>query len=149
MDNNGVYLNYEMYQPLLEKYCIDYIPPLCIIGNPSEDKLWELTQKNTYLVKDQEGVGEGIVIKNYEYRNKYGRQTWAKLVTNEFKDKHRREMGSPELFEKIETECKIVDRFLTEAMIQKTFDKIKTKYGGFKSEYIGELLGTTWHELFN
>ena len=80
-----VSLRYEIYKPLLENYNIDYIPPICKIENPTYERMIELLDKNTYLIKDGAGTGEGIVIKNYDYRNKFGRQTWAKIVRNDLK----------------------------------------------------------------
>lgn len=91
-DDNGEtrYIPYEEYQKQLELYNIDYIPPICKIENPTYERMIELLDKNTYLIKDGAGTGEGIVIKNYDYRNKFGRQTWAKIVRNDFKTEHHK-----------------------------------------------------------
>ena len=86
------YLPYEEYQELCERYAIDYLPPVAIINNPSYDNLLAVLQRNVFLIKDGCGVGEGIVIKRYNYKNKYGRTTWAKIVTSEFKEKHAKVM---------------------------------------------------------
>ena len=43
----------------------------------------------------EDGVPEGVVIKNYNYENKYGRTTWAKIISEDFystkKDNHQNE----------------------------------------------------------
>ena len=51
-------------------------------------------EKNVFLIEDGKGAGEGIVIKNYDFRNRYNRNTFAKIVTSEFKEKHAKEMGA-------------------------------------------------------
>ena len=64
------YLPYEEYVPLLEEHDIKYIPLLNkIFDGEYEDFVKEL-DNNTFLIKVDNGVGEGIVIKNYEYTNK-------------------------------------------------------------------------------
>jgi hypothetical protein len=52
-----------------------------------------LLDKNTHLMQDGE-IGEGIVIKNYDYVNKWGRVVWAKIVRNEFKERHVKNSGA-------------------------------------------------------
>ena len=38
---NGEMLSYEAYKPILDRYKIDYIPPLCIFKNPTEEMLYK------------------------------------------------------------------------------------------------------------
>ena len=80
--------------------------------------------KNVFLIKDGAGVGEGLVIKNYSYQNKFGRVIWAKLITNAFKEKHHQVMGAPEMNTQIQVEQAIVDEYVTEAFVEKEFNKI-------------------------
>ena len=80
-DETNKFLPYEEYVELLNKYSIECIHPLVIINNPSEEQLIHtMTELNTYLIKDGKGVGEGIVIKNYDYINRFGQVIWAKMV---------------------------------------------------------------------
>ena len=80
------YLNYEVYKQFLDEFEIDYIPPIAKVKNPTYDTLVRFLEKTgEFLVRDGSGLGEGIVIKNYDYTNKYGRKTWAKIVATEFK----------------------------------------------------------------
>lgn len=140
------YLPYEYYSMLLARYGIEYISPIRIIRNGSLDNFIKCLDENTYLIKDGEGCGEGIVIKNYEYRNKYGRQTWAKIVTSEFKEKHRKEMGAP-VTEADLVEARIVDKYVTEAFVEKEYAKIVTENDGWSSRMIPQLLSRVYHEL--
>lgn len=143
------YMPYEVYITILSKYYIDYIPALCKINNPTKDKLVEMLDKSTYLVKDGFGSGEGIVIKNYDYKNRFGRIAWAKIVKNEFKDMHYKNgmFGVAEIKCKSEVEDKIVEKYVTEALIDKEYSKIKLESGGWQSKYIPRLLNTVFYCL--
>jgi len=128
------YLSYEQYKPLLEEWMIDYIPCLAKIKNPDYNMLLSQLNTNFFLIKDGEGVGEGIVIKNYDYKNKYGRTTWAKIVTNEFKEKHRRKEGPTEKTNRTRVEERIIEDYITESLIEKTYSKIVLERGGWSSK---------------
>ena len=144
-DGTELPLHYREYEPLLEKYDIDYIPPIARIEFPTEERLYSLLKENTFLIQDEKGAGEGIVIKNYDFINKFGRIAWAKIVTNEFKSKHFKALKDPVLKESIER--KIVDRFCTPSFIEKEYQKIVTEKDGWSSKYIPMLLGRVYHEF--
>ena len=77
-EEGGRYLSYEEYSSELDEFNIEYIPVFAILNHPTIDDILALAKKNHYLIPDEENVGEGIVVKTYDYRNKYGRQTWGK-----------------------------------------------------------------------
>ena len=92
-------------------------------------------------------TGEGIVIKNYDFYNKYGRQTWAKIVTAEFKEKHYKTMGSP-VFENKMIEQTIVDEYITPSLIEKEYSKIVNENNGeWSSKMIPRLLSVVYYSL--
>lgn len=141
------YLNYNEYQPMLEAYKIDYIPCIATIKNGTYEQFIHQLERNDFLIEDGKGTGEGLVIKNYTYRNKYGRQTWAKVVTSDFKEKHAKVMGAPEIDGKKMIEDEIVKNYCTTALIEKTFAKIENENDGWSSKYIPQLLGRVYHDL--
>jgi hypothetical protein len=98
------------------------------------------------IIKDGAGVGEGIVIKNYDFVNKYGRVTWAKLVTNEFKEAHHKEMGAPLIGGEI-VEEKIVTKLVTQSLVDKVVAKIINEQGGWSSKNIPQLINTVFYDL--
>lgn len=80
------YLPYEEYSKMLDDYGIhNYLKPLAILENPDYDEVEKYTESNVFLMT--EGVGEGVVIKNYDYINRFGRIVWAKVVREGFKVK--------------------------------------------------------------
>lgn len=139
------HLHYEFYQPMLDEFGIEYIPPICKVSNPSYDRLVAQLEKNGYLIEDGQGSGEGIVIKNYEYRNKFGRQTWAKIVKNEFKASHAK-VKVTELSETKIIEQDIVDKYVTKSLCEKEYAKIDNE-SGWSSKSIPQLLNVVYYCL--
>jgi len=146
-DDKLKYISYEDYKPLLEKFGINYIPAICSITNASYEQLVNQLIKNVFLIEDGKGIGEGIVIKNYEYKNKYGRQTWAKIVTSEFKEKHSKEMGASEMKGKKLIEEEIAKKYVTKALCEKVRSKIEIETDGFSSKQIPQLLGMVYYDI--
>lgn len=145
-DGGLEYIPYDIYKPWLEEFELDYIMPIAIIKNGEYDNFVHCLEQNVFLVKDGLGVGEGIVIKNYDYYNQWGNQIWAKIVTSEFKERHYKVMGCPEIENKM-IEQAIVDRFVTSAFIEKEYAKILEEKGGWQQQYIPYLFSKIFHEL--
>jgi len=142
-----MYLPYNSYQHILNDIGIEYIPPLSICQNGDYERFVKHLEGNNYLIEDGKGNGEGIVIKNYSFQNKYGRTTWAKIVTSEFREKHAKEMGAPNANMKSPIEHLIVDEYVTEALCEKVLEKIRLDNDGFSSKNIPQLLNTVYHDL--
>ena len=139
---DGSYLPYEEYNTLLSIYGIPTIPVLLVKANPSLSELNELLSNNTYLIS--EGIGEGIVIKNYNYTNKYGRKTWAKVIADEFKV--QKGTSTKDISEQKPIEFQIVETFVTEAFVRKELAKIEL-VEPWTPKLIPKLLNTIFHEL--
>lgn len=146
MDQYGNLIPYESYQPLLVPHGLDYIAPLAIITNGEYDQFVNQLSANVFLIEDGKGAGEGIVIKRYDFRNKFGRQTWAKIVTSEFKERHAKEMGAPVHAERALVEKEISDKFVTMALVDKEYAKIVAE-SGWSSKMIPRLLNVVFYCL--
>lgn len=141
-------LPYDQYLPMLQKYNLDFIIPLAIINNPTYDNLVAKLPANTFLIEDGKGDGEGIVIKNYDYINKYGRQTWAKIVKTEFKEKNVLAMGLKPTDGSFQVEEAITSEFIDGVMIDKILANIKNETNqNWRSEFIPRLLSTVYYEF--
>lgn len=148
VEKNGVYLNYDTYIEYLEEFGINYIPAICKVANPDIDGLISLLDKNIYLMKDGSGCGEGIVIKNYEWRNNNNHQKWMKVVCNEFKTGlYKRTCQEFNLKKSIEQ--KIIDKYVSIPFVEKEWmkicndEKIQIKYR------ITVFLNKVYYELVN
>lgn len=140
------FIPYDEYQPYLEQFGIEYIPCQKIIVNPTLDQLIYEVKTNTYLINEGQGIGEGVVIKQYGYKNKWGQTTWAKLISSSFKETHMKSW-KPTVLEVETLESKIVDEYVTTHLIDKVVDKIRVQHGSFEAKNIGQLLGMVWHDL--
>lgn len=144
-DNTGLHTHYNSYSPLLEEYGLDYLAPLAIIRNGTDESFRKMVEKNVFLIEEGKGYGEGVVIKNYGWRNRFGREIWAKVIANSFKEIHHKEMGAPEIGG-LAVEEKIVDEFVTEHLVDKVYEKIKNE-DGWHSKSIPRLLNTVYYDL--
>jgi len=145
-DSTLNYIPYDVYKPLLEAHSIDYIPVIAKITNGSYEQFVNQLINNIYLIEDGKGAGEGIVVKRYDFRNRFNRQTWAKIVTSEFKEKHHKEMGPPEIKGERMIEQEIATQFVTQALVDKEFSKIES-IDGWSSKFIPRLLNTVYYSV--
>ena len=145
-DETQQFIPYEEYQPWLEQYKIDYIPCFWKAKNLSYEQAVHYAKECRFLLKEDCPMGEGVVIKNYNWINQFGRQTWAKVVTAEFKAEHVRAMGPMEHETKL-VEDTIVNYAVTPALVEKEYTKIVVENGGWSSKYIPRLLETMYYCL--
>lgn len=128
---------------------IDVVRPLAVAKQLGITALKRSADENYFLMKEGE-VGEGVVVKKYNFVNKYGRTVWAKYVRTEFTAKHIKEMG-PRVINSMDClEQTIVDDYLTEHLILKTYEKLRDKYefpGDLPSRHIAELLQTVFYDF--
>jgi hypothetical protein len=151
------YMHYADYSELLEGYEINYIPPLSIVVDGNYEKYCELLSVNDYLMQNG-AIGEGVVLKNYRFLNRYGHFVYAKIVRSEFRDTFRKKWAAPKI-KMFPTEKKIVDKYLTIPLVEKEFGKLKNgEYivekkndtccggrGGWTSKMIPQLFGRITH----
>ena len=126
-NNKEQYLHYEQYEPTIKGVGLDVIEPLCIFTNPSGSQLQHEAEANTYLIMDGAGAGEGIVLKNYAWVSSNGKQPWAKIVRNEFKEENKRAFGTTEKHGEWQVEADIAEEYVTQALVEKTRAKIVTE----------------------
>lgn len=145
---NDKYVSYDMYKPLLDEYELDYIPCMSIIKNAVYDNLLVEVKNNNFLIRDGEGSGEGIVIKNYDYQNRFGRTVFAKIITNAFKEKHQKTKGAIQKDLPM-IEQQIIDKWVDSHFVNKVYAKIVNESDGWNSKYIPRLFDTVYYDLVN
>ena len=127
------------------------VPCLAILENPTESVLLTIAQeKNEFLLTESHKAGEGIVIKNYDYRDSWGNYQVGKLVLDEFKE--RKNKGKAISVENVEQE--IVDRYVTDAELGKTLHKVLTllelpQADNNNSKFNGCFISLVWKDLLN
>lgn len=65
------------------------------------------------------GKAEGIVIKNYNHLNKYGRPLFAKIVSEQFKELQAPKDKSSKEYQDYRDSAELVEKYATEARIRK------------------------------
>jgi len=147
-DEAEQYLPYDKYADLCSHYLLPFpvIAPIEIIENSSLDHMNKLLDRNTYLIADGNGSGEGIVIKRYDYANRFGRTTWAKIVRNEFKERNLEAFGTPTVAMQAHLEQSIAIEYVTRGRVSKLLDKMRDE-SPLTSKRIPELLGRIWNEI--
>lgn len=143
-DGSERYLSYYDYVFSLVEFDIEFIPRICTCIDPTAEQIAELQNNCTFLMKEG-SLGEGIVIKNYQFVNKFGRTTWAKIVRPIVK-------AAVKLYRPIsgaEVEQSIVDSFVTPEFVEKEFAKISIEHDGFNKSLIPKFLGIAWYTFIN
>lgn len=142
-DTTDEFVPYTEYQTVLAEFGFDYIPVLATITNPTVEALQKFLEKNMFLIEDGKGAGEGIVIKRYDFKNRFGRTVWAKIVRNEFKEQHVVTFGASEV------KCGVPDEvvFAQELVTRGRLDKALADLQPWTSKRIPELFGRVYHEL--
>lgn len=139
------YVPDTIWRELLEAYDLTpwCIPILATIENPTEDQLMELAKNNKFLLDHANHAGEGIVIRNPDFRNRWGHYEIAKIVLDEY-IQEQKSKKKPQITPG-EVEQSIVDLYATEAELSKAKNKVcvilgteefDTKSGKFIGMYL-------------
>jgi hypothetical protein len=91
-----------------------------------------------------ECAAEGVVVKRYDFVNRYFRTTWAKVVTSDFKEIFKINMGGTR---KDPYEIIFANRAASDSVIAKVIAKIENEEGRrLIPEDMNRLIGTVWHD---
>lgn len=145
--NEERYLNYHEWVDMAQHFKFDFVPCLMVLKNVDYDSLLKQLEANTFLVQDGKGIGEGIVVKNYDYTNQWGNTVFAKVVATKFKDEHMKFKLNKKEVPMIEQQ--FVDGAVDQHLIDKTFAKIANDNEGWNSKYIPQLLGRVQYDAIN
>lgn len=141
------YISYEEYSKLLKNYNIEFLPCIKKLSNTNNYDIIKCLELNGYLTTD--GIGEGIVIKNYDYINDLKvsvyQKHWFKVVTQEFLEKKQNKYGSSAINKNKTIEEKIIDYYLTESFIRKEYAKIINNNSNVSKE---KLIPMTLNKIF-
>lgn len=156
----GHYENIEDYHDELDEYIkdnpvIEQIPLLAILVNPTQNEIANLLKQNKYLLpEDSDKIGEGVVIKNYNYRNKYGHIVWGKIVAEEFFGTKEKLRSKNHDAKSCEFEKRIANSYITETAIRKEFAKVLEMCGidsakNITREQRGKVIGMTLQFVYD
>ena len=114
-----------------------------MITNPTEEQLMEFVGKSTLGVE-----GEGIVLKNEEFIDKFGDNTYAKIVTQNFKENNGITFGGNNKHSETYHEMWVVNKFMTLARVQKIMQKLQPlEEKKLDLEHIPRVINTAYHDM--
>lgn len=147
-NGNREYKSFIEIIPILQNMSIRYVPVLAELPCATLERLYEFLPGQS-VFKEIDSDKEGIVIKNFDFINKFGRVQWGKIVNADFKIKNKIAFNTPG--KNVETEVHFVATYITSALVLKTIEKIKTdRYDKFIDiQCMGEILGRVWYDVVN
>jgi ATP-dependent RNA circularization protein (DNA/RNA ligase family) len=78
----AAFLSTDAKRKEFERLSLDFIEPWSVLKNPQPEELEAFLKQTRYQTK----MPEGIVIKNYQRLNRWGRPLFAKIVNEDFKE---------------------------------------------------------------
>jgi len=84
------------------------------------DYLKSLYQTSAY----RDGTAEGVVIKRYDVKSKYGKPLFAKIVDDDFKEKNREVFGGGDPIHRKTNETEMAEIYATSGRIEKIIHKL-------------------------
>jgi len=109
----------EVYD-IAGRYGIHTPEYLGVYKNPALEELKPLVGKSVLGEK-----GEGIVIKNFSFRDKWGNHNYAKIVTEAFKENNAITFGGNNKHSESYWEMYVVNKYITLPRVQKVMHKIQ------------------------
>lgn len=151
-DKTQEYLHPDVWQPILASFGLEpwFVKTLAVVDRPNVDTLAEIAQNNKFLLDNANHAGEGIVIKCYNWRNKYGRQQFGKLVLDEYKQ--AKKVSKKTVLSPGEIEMTIVDTYCTDAEFAKSVEKVVVACGAEEFDnknpkQVGRYINLCWSDL--
>lgn len=137
------YLPFEKVKEIADAWGLSTVPFIEKIENPSVEYLQTLAGKS--VLGDR---GEGIVIKNLDFVNKFGDVNFAKLVTESFKEDNAVTFGGNNKHSDTYYEVYVVNKYMTLARVQKVMNKIQPEINEkLDMKHIPRIMGTCFHDM--
>ena len=137
------YIGSEGVDALGQMYNIETVPYHGCLVDPTMEQLNEFVGKTSFGDR-----GEGIVIKNPNFVNKFGDVQYAKIVTDSFKEDNAVAFGGNNKHSDSYWEVYIVNKYMTLPRIQKIMGKIQPEIEGrLDMKHIPRIMGTAFHDI--
>lgn len=137
------YMPIENVVELGKEYGIEMPEFMGSMTNPSLEALKEMVGKTTLGDK-----GEGIVIKNYSFKNQFGDRVYAKIVTEGFKEDNGVIFGGNNKHSDTYEEMYIVNKYITLTRVKKIMSKLQPEINiRLDMEHIPRICNTVYHDM--
>lgn len=106
----------------------NYVLPSTKICNPTEEDIIKLAEENKYLLSNANHAGEGVVIRNPNFRNKWGNYVIAKFVRDEYLQR-KAQKENKSVSKRLDCEQEIINYYVTDAELAKAKAKVTLALG--------------------
>ena len=110
--------------------------------NPTEEELSKFVGLSAIGDK-----GEGIVLKNPDYRDKFGSHNYAKIVTQEFKEGNAITFGGNNKFSDTYWEMLVINKYINAARVTKIIHKLESEVGKLDLQHTPRVVNTVYHDV--
>lgn len=139
---SDIFESQEMVKKVAEKYGFNF-PEIFAEGPLTEEEIKEYVGRST--LGEQ---GEGVVIKRYGWTNKFGDHSYAKVVTQKFKENNAITFGGNNKHSETYWEMYIVNKYCTLARVEKIIHKMQPKIDKrLDLEHIPMIVSACYHDL--
>jgi RNA ligase len=129
-------------EALAEMYGMKY-PQVFCKGKMTLEKIMEFVGKTNLGEK-----GEGVVLKNDEFVNKFGDKVYAKVVTEKFKEDNALTFGGNNKHSDSYWEMFIINKYATLTRVQKIMNKLQPEYDRrMDKEQTARVIQTCYHDM--
>jgi len=136
------FLPQSFVQQVAELYGINY-PQIFAKGKMTEEEIKEFVGKTNLGDK-----GEGVVIKNESFVNKFGDFSYAKIVTEKFKEDNALTFGGNNKHSDSYWEMYVVNKYCTSARVQKIMNKIQPEVNEkLDKKHTPRIIGSAYHDM--
>jgi len=128
---------------IAQEYGIEYPVLFADLTNPTLDEIMEFVGKSTIGKR-----GEGVVIKNPEFRNKFGVCEYAKVVTQQFREDNATIFGGNSKHSDTYWEQYIVNQFMSVARITKIMAQLQPCIDKkLDITHTARIINTAYHDM--
>lgn len=106
----------------------EYRLPSLAIKNPSMEDIAAYAEDNKFLLSNANHPGEGVVIRNPNFRNKWGNYVIAKFVRDEYLQR-KAQKENKSVSKRLDCEQEIIDYYVTDAELAKAKAKVTLTLG--------------------
>lgn len=142
--DNGVLVDIEFATLLMPQYEIPAVHLHGKFENPTLDFIKSLAGQSVLGEK-----GEGVVVKNLSFRNKFGDINFGKYVTQEFKEDNGVTFGGNNKFSETYEEMYFVNKLVTLPRVEKTTHKLESMEGKLSEKHIPRIMGMVFHDVMS
>lgn len=144
------YLTWFEIKDALKEFNLDEntVELLAVVENPTIEYIIEIANKNQFLLEGTDTIGEGVVIRNFDFINQYGHYAIAKYVREDFLPEKPQKIVVPG-----EVEQEFFDKYLTVAELEKAKAKTALACGAefdisnIDNKFIGMFMNLVWKDL--